>query len=155
MHRPFSRGRVRLRSADPTVTPEIDFNMLSDPRDEARLLLGLRTLRELLRTDAMQAVAGPMLMVDDADFGDDAALGWYLRSVLSAWYHASGTCRMGVDPAAGAVVGQDLQIHGVSGLFVADASVMPVIPKAPTNLTVIAVAERAADLLRSKAGTVR
>jgi choline dehydrogenase len=146
VHEPFSRGRVRLRSADPAVAPEIDFNMLSDPRDETRLLEGLRMLRALLRTDAMKAFADRMLLIDDAAFADDEALRRYLRSSITAWYHASGTCRMGVDAAAGAVVDQSLRVHGVDGLF--DASVIPVSPKAPTNLTMIAIAERAADILR-------
>jgi len=149
LHQPFSRGHVRLRSADPAVPPEIDFNMLSDPRDEARMLEGLRMLRSLIRSEAMQAVAGRMLLADGTDFSDDASLGAYLRRTITAWYHASGTCRMGTDPAKGAVVDPDLRVHGIEGLHVADASVMPVIPRAPTNLTVIAVAERAADILRN------
>ncbi len=149
LHQPFSRGFIRLVSADPAVPPEIDFNMLSDPRDEARMLQGLRMLRSLLMTDSLKSVANRMLLISDAEFADDRALGRYLRTSLTAWYHASGTCRMGIDPAQGAVVGPDLQVHGVAGLFIADASVMPVIPKAPTNLTVIAIAERAADILRT------
>jgi choline dehydrogenase len=154
LHEPFSRGSIRLRSADPAVAPEIDFDMLSDRRDEMRLLEGLRMLRALLRTEPMRAFADRMLLIDDAAFADDEALGRYLRSSITAWYHASGTCRMGLDAAAGAVVDQSLRVHGVDRLFVADASIIPVIPKAPTNLTVIAIAERAADILRGREGGV-
>jgi choline dehydrogenase-like flavoprotein len=79
--------------------------------------------------------------------GDDSALRAYVHATLGPWYHASGTCRMGPNPAQGAVVDTTLQVHGVDGLYVADASVIPVIPRAATNLTVLAVAERAADIL--------
>ncbi len=154
VHEPLSRGRLTLAGADPDLPPVIDFNMLSAERDEQRLVAGLRMLHRLARSSGMQPVVRDIIGIGEDAFaagGDDEPLRAYVRSTLGPWYHASGTCRMGPDPAAGAVVDPSLQVHGVSGLYVADASVMPVIPRAATNLTAIAIAEKAADLLREDA----
>jgi choline dehydrogenase len=154
-HEPHSRGRLRLASADPGVPPEIDFDMLSAREDEDRLVEGLRVLHRLARSEAMQPVVRDILLLDESAYeadaaGDDSALRAYVHATLGPWYHASGTCRMGPSPSAGAVVGPDLTVHGTQGLYVADASVMPVIPRAATNLTVLAVAEKAADILAAQ-----
>ncbi|HEX4015191.1 MAG TPA: GMC family oxidoreductase N-terminal domain-containing protein [Frankiaceae bacterium] len=151
-HEPRSRGRLRLVDADPATPPAIDFDMLSERIDEDRLVEGLRLLRKLARSEAMKPVARAILLLDEAAFdaderGDDSALRAYIHATLGPWYHASGTCRMGPSPEQGSVVDPTLQVHGVRGLYVADASVIPVIPRAATNLTVLAVAERAADIL--------
>jgi choline dehydrogenase len=151
-HQPLSRGRLRLASADPSAPPVIDFDMLSAAEDEDRLVEGLRVLHRLARSKPMGGIVRDILLLEESAFdadraGDDSALRAYVHQTLGPWYHASGTCRMGPSPAAGAVVGPDLQVHGAAGLYVADASVMPVIPRAATNLTVLAVAEKAADLL--------
>jgi choline dehydrogenase len=88
-------------------------------------------------------------LVDEAAFAtnDDTALADHVRATCAPWYHPCGTCRMGPDTDAGAVVDAQLRVHGVEGLFVADASIMPTIPRATTNLTAIAIGERAAELL--------
>jgi choline dehydrogenase len=155
-HQPLSRGRLRLASADPSIAPVIDFDMLSVREDEDRLVEGLRVLHGLARSEPMSSVVRDILLLDESAFeadraGDDSALRAYVHQTLGPWYHASGTCRMGRDPHSGAVVGPDLQVHGASGLYVADASIMPVIPRAATNLTVLAIAEKAADLLSGSA----
>ncbi len=151
-HEPRSRGWLRLVDADPATPPAIDFDMLSVRVDEDRLVEGLRLLHRLARSKAMAAVTRDILLLDEAAFesdagGDDSALRAYVHASLGPWYHASGTCRMGPSPQEGAVVDPALQVHGVRGLHVADASVIPVIPRAATNLTVLAVAEKAADIL--------
>ncbi len=151
-HEPRSRGRLRLVDADPATPPAIDFDMLSARVDEDRLVEGLRVLHRLARSTAMAPVTRDILLLDEAAFeadarGDDSALRAYVHATLGPWYHASGTCRMGPNPEQGAVVDPTLQVHGARGLYVADASVMPVIPRAATNLTVLAVAEKAADIL--------
>jgi choline dehydrogenase len=151
-HEPRSRGRLRLVDADPTVPPAIDFDMLSERLDEDRLVDGLRVLHRLARSTAMAPVTRDILLLDESAFeadarGDSSALRAYVHATLGPWYHASGTCRMGLSPEQGAVVDPTLQVFGVDGLYVADASVIPVIPRAATNLTVLAVAERAADIL--------
>jgi choline dehydrogenase len=151
-HEPRSRGRLRLVDADPATPPAIDFNMLDAKVDEDRLVEGLRLLRRLARSQAMRPVVRDIMLLDEAAFeadagGDDSALRAYANATLGPWYHASGTCRMGSSPDQGAVVDPSLKVHGVDRLYVADASVMPVIPRAATNLTVLAVAEKAADIL--------
>lgn len=150
VHEPRSRGQLTLASADPAVPPDIDFNLLDAEADERRLMHGLTVLHQLARSDGMRPAVQDLLLVDDALFGDEDALRSYLHASLGTWYHASGTCRMGSSIAAGAVVDARLQVHGVHGLYVVDASVIPTLPRAATNLTVIAIAERAADLLRGR-----
>ena len=73
---------------------------------------------------------------------------YYITATVAGWFHASGTCRMGPDPGGGAVVDGGLRVHGVDSLHIADASVMPTVPRAPTNLSSIAIGERVAELLR-------
>ena len=137
--RPHSRGSVTLVSADPTVAPAVDPALLDDPRDIEGMLAALRIAREAGSATALkewrQSEALPGSSYEDIDF---------LRSGTGTFFHAVGTC------AIGSVVDSDLRVQGVSGLRVADASVMPAIIGAPTNATVLAIAERAADLLRGR-----
>jgi len=79
----------------------------------------------------------------------------WIRSTVGSYCHLAGTCRIGLSPDDGAVIDTELRVHGIDGLRVADASVMPVIPNAPLHATVLAVAERAADLIsaRERQGT--
>ncbi|HZP30849.1 MAG TPA: GMC family oxidoreductase N-terminal domain-containing protein [Acidimicrobiia bacterium] len=146
VHEPRSRGRVTLESADPRAAPRIELNLLSDPADASRLVEGIRRCREVARA-GMSKFVRSIAFLDDDDFADDARLEAYARSVAAPWYHPVGTCRMGPADAGDTVVGDDLAVHGVEGLRVVDASIMPAITKAPTNITTIAIAERAAELL--------
>lgn len=148
VHDPRSRGTVRLRSNDPRVRPEVDFRMLSDPHDMDRMVEGLRLALELAASPAFTDSYDGIGLLDPAAAGDRDVLEGYLRSTVGGWYHASGTCRMGTDPAAGAVVDSHLRVFGIDALHVADASIMPTVPRAPTNLSSIAIGERAAELLR-------
>jgi len=148
VHEPRSRGSVTLTSADPAAAPRIELNLLADPEDTVRLVEGVRRCRDVLRAGLAGFTDGTALLRDE-DFGDDAAVSGYVTSVVAPWYHASCTCRMGPSGDEGTVVGDRLDVHGVSGLRIADASVMPKVCRAPTNLTTIAIAERAATLLSS------
>lgn len=148
VHDPRSRGTVRLRSRDPRVRPEVDFRMLSDPHDMDRMVEGLRLALELASGPAFAESYDGVGLLDPAAADDREVLEGYLRSTVGGWYHASGTCRMGTDPVAGAVVDAQLRVFGIDGLHVADASVMPTVPRAPTNLSSIAIGERAAELFR-------
>ena len=137
---PDSRGTVRLASADPGAAPLIDPGFLTDPRDTDRLEAGLRIVRQAGASTAFdefraaEAWPGPEVTTSE-DLRD------YIRRGVGSYYHPAGTCGIG------AVVDGELRVHGITGLRVADASVIPVIPNAHPNATVLAIAEKAADLL--------
>jgi choline dehydrogenase len=146
VHQPGSRGRVWLTSADPAVAPRIDLNLLSDPRDVGRLVEGVRRCAALAQHEAMADFVGGALLFE-GDLADDEAVAGYVRAVVAPWYHPVGTCRMGPADGGDTVVGDDLRVHGIDNLRVADASIMPRITRAPTNLTAIAIGERAASFV--------
>jgi choline dehydrogenase len=131
--KPDSRGSVTLRSPDPRVPPAIDHGFLSEPHDLHRLSSGIALVRALAR----EAGSGRELRPGDHD-----SLDTYIRREVRGIFHPTGTC------AIGAVVDPRGAVLGVDGLLVADASIMPTIPRANTNLSTIAVAERIADWLR-------
>jgi choline dehydrogenase len=143
---PRSRGTVLLRSADPREPPAIDPRYLTDPdaEDEATLLRGLRLARRVLAQEPLASfVDGEILPGDDARTDDQ--LRAHLRALSQTLYHPAGTCRMGSD--AGAVVDTRLRVRGIGGLRVADASVMPALPRGHTNWPTVMIAERASDFV--------
>ena len=148
VHDPLSRGTVRLRNSDPGVRPQVDFNMLSHPTDLARLVEGLQLAIRLASSTEFRASYRGIGLLDTTTVDDHDALEAYVKTMTGGWYHATGTCRMGNDPDNGAVVDGHLRVHGVDGLHVVDASVMPTVVRSPTNLSAIAIGERAAELLR-------
>jgi len=142
---PFSRGTVRLASASPDAAPVVAPRYLTDSRDLDATVRGLKIARDIPRTRALK----PWLAQEIApspDTRDDAALRTYATAAVLSCNHPVGTCRIGTDDLA--VVDPELRVHGVSGLRVADASVMPSIVSANTNATVYAIAERAAEMIR-------
>ncbi|MCY3636713.1 MAG: GMC family oxidoreductase [bacterium] len=147
---PHSRGRLRVLSPDPGHPPVIDLNLLDSPDDTAQLIAGLRLCYRLTTHEALAERFDRAAVLDGEVFseGDDSALADYARQFSFPWYHASGTCRMGPDPENGDVVDDYGRVHGIDRLSVFDASILPMIPRANTNLTCIAVGERAAELLR-------
>ena len=149
VHQPESRGRVWLTSADPSVAPRLDLNLLGDPRDVGRLVEGVRRCAAVAQHDAMADFVGDALLFG-GDLADDEAVAAYVRAVVAPWYHPVGTCRMGPGDDADTVVGDDLRVHGIDNLRVADASIMPRITRAPTNLTAIAIGERAAAFMAAE-----
>jgi choline dehydrogenase len=144
---PRSRGSVRLASAEPGTPPLIDPNYYADPRDVEAFAAGLRAAREIGRAAALDKWRGEEVLPGPG-VNDDRSLRAYLRTNVRTYSHPAGTCRIGTDGQA--VVGTDLRVHGISGLRVADASVMPSAPSANTNATVYAVAERAAHLIQAQ-----
>ena len=148
VHDPASRGTVRLRSRDPHIAPAVDFRMLSEPADMLRLVEGLELAIDLASSPSFAESYSRIGLLDTSTAKDRAALEAYIKSTVAGWFHAAGTCRMGTDPDSGAVVDAHLRVHGVEGLHVVDASVMPTVPRAPTNLSSIAIGERAAELPR-------
>lgn len=155
--RPASRGSVRLRSRHPGDVPNIDFGYFTDPggHDEAVLVAGVDWARRIMSQPSVagfidRELAPGVGVVDPDDVGE------YVRRTANTVYHPVGTCRMGSDPVvspdgtAGAVVDCDLAVHGTEGLYVADASVFPMIPSVNPALTVMMVGERCASLLLTK-----
>jgi choline dehydrogenase len=144
---PFSRGSVMLASSDPETAPSIDPGLLADERDLVSLLAGLRVTREIGGSRSLtgwrkeEALPG-------ASVHDPEELRAFLRRTAGTYFHPVGTCRMGTD--ATAVTDPQLRVHGIDGLRVVDASVMPSLPAANTNAAVLAIAERAADIITNR-----
>jgi choline dehydrogenase len=148
---PKARGQVWLRSADPTDKPRLITNSLSDPDDIASLLAGMRLAREIARQSPLRETVVKEIK-PGPDAADDEELLADMRRRLMLIYHPVGTCRMS-DSDPGAVVDSQLRVHGIDGLRVADASIMPIIPGGNTNAPTIMIAEKAADLIRGRAST--
>ena len=146
--RPESRGSVTLRSADPMAAPVIRPNYLSDPRDRDALRRGVRMLRDIFAQTAFDAFRGPELSPGPA-VQDDAALDAWLSRTADTMFHPVGTCRMGRAEDLGAVVDPQLRVHGVDGLRVADAAVMPRITSGNTNAPAMLIGHRCADFMRA------
>jgi choline dehydrogenase len=146
---PQGRGSVRLRSADPFAPPEIRFNFLRNESDMRVMIAGVRIARSIARQHALQK-----LMVEETSPGvairtdEDIAADVRRRGVSNL--HPVGTCGMGRGPKA--VVDPRLKVHGLAGLRVVDASVMPVIVAGNTNAPTIMIAEKAADMILEDAG---
>lgn len=148
--RPQSRGTVMAKSSDPFQLPDLDPNFLSVPDDLRVLRDALRMHREILAQPAFDAIRGEEY-APGAARQTDAELDDYIRNDCNSVYHPVGTCKMGSDPMA--VVDDELRVHGLAGLRVVDASVMPTLTSGNTNAPTIMIAERAADLIRGIAGS--
>jgi choline dehydrogenase len=144
-----ARGEVALRSADPAAAPVLRFNYLDSPSDMQTFREAVALTRHLVQAPAFAPYTGDEID-PRAGVRSDAALDDWIRSRVSTAYHPSCTCRMGGADDPLAVVGPDLKVHGISGLRVADASVMPHIVAANTNATTIMIGERAADLVLNR-----
>jgi choline dehydrogenase-like flavoprotein len=150
--RVYSRGRVSLADASPTVQPRVEFAMLSDPRDRERMRDGFHRAAALATYPAVAGLADAVLAGETplADLEDRGALDAWMDATVTNYVHSVGTCRMG-DPAdAEAVVDPWCRLIGYEGAYVVDASVMPDIPRANVHLTTVAIAERIADRLRRR-----
>ena len=143
--RMHSRGSVTLASNNPLDAPLIDPNYFSDPED-MRLMKALhRRNKEILGASAFDEICdGPV----EPQLKADSDLEDFIRQTASTIWHASSTCRMG--PGDGSVVGPDLSVHGIEGLSVCDASVMPTMVSGNINAPVIMVAEKGSDLIRAR-----
>ncbi|MFN3953430.1 MAG: GMC family oxidoreductase [Pararhodobacter sp.] len=146
--RPFSRGQVGLRDANPASPPRIDPAYLSDPRDLTLLMSGARQMEAILEAPALAPWRGRRLYAHD---GSDSALEADIRNRADTIYHPVGTCRMGRNDLA--VVDAQLRLHGIEGLRVVDASVMPSLIGGNTNAPTIMIAERAATFIRQGAAS--
>jgi choline dehydrogenase len=147
---PRSTGSVRLRSADPNDPPRIDVAHLTHTDDLARVVEATVAARRISRTDPIAPLVSGTEIAPGREVADDdtSGIAESVRQRVSSYHHPVGTCRMGADPDDGAVVDARGRVHGIDRLYVADASVMPTIPSANTNLPTIMVAERIAAWLR-------
>lgn len=146
--RPASRGTLKLASADPMAAPLIDPNFFGHPDDMPRMVAGFKLMRHILSQPALAGLGGRE-MASSAGARSDAEIEAFIRQYADTIYHPVGTCRMGSGPLD--VVDAELRVHGLQGLRVVDASMMPSIVSGNTNAPVIAVAEKAADLIKAAA----
>jgi choline dehydrogenase-like flavoprotein len=145
--RPKSRGRVSLASSDPIADPAIDPAFLEDDRDMEKLVKGVKLVQQIMRAPAFDAVRGKPFYHSDTD--DEAVLRADIRARADTVYHPVGTCKMGNDNMA--VVDDRLRVHGLAGLRVVDASIMPNLISGNTNAPTIMIAEKAADMIKEDA----
>lgn len=141
---PRSRGRVRLSTLDPLRSPRITLNLLAEIEDLAAMMEGVRSARHVGTRGPLKDLAGGPEQWLGAGADEPAKLADALRRAVWTYHHACGTCAMGPDPQAGAVVDPHGRVYGIDGLWVADASIMPVIPTANTHLPTLMIAERMA-----------
>ena len=139
-----SRGSLRLASNDPSAKPIIHNAFYTDGDDMQRMIAGLRLALEICGQPAIEPYCAEPYNLPAGD--SDEALRAHVARTTFAIYHPVGTCRMGSDAAA--VVDEQLRVNGLQGVRVVDASVMPTVPRGNTNAPTIALAERAADLIR-------
>jgi len=144
--RPQSAGHVLATTADPFVQPEIQANFLAEAEDRRVLLAAMRLSLRILHSDPFRPYVVEEIWPGAARRSDDALLDHARRTGNTA-YHPMGTCRMGPATQRDAVVDDALRVHGVRGLRVADASIMPMIPSANLNASALMIGEKAADLL--------
>jgi choline dehydrogenase len=149
--RPESTGYVRARSSNPADAPAVQPNYLAAEADQMITLAGLRLAREILQRPELahyfdhETMPGPDAQTDDEllDFA---------RRRGNTGYHLVGTCKMGPATDKRAVVDDELRVHGLQGLRVIDASIMPMLPSANTFASTIAIAEKGADLIKGRSG---
>jgi len=153
-----SRGRIRLASRDPRHRPLIDPGYLSDVRDLNALAVGVRMARDYGTAAPLSKICSAELAPGDG-VSTDHGMRDYIRGSVVTVYHPAGTCAMGGDVAKSAsgydsVTDPQLRVRGINGLRIVDASVMPTLPRGNTNAPVIAIAERAADIIAGRAPLV-
>jgi choline dehydrogenase len=143
-----SRGSIHIKSADPAEPPAIKFNFLSSELDRTGLLAVMRKARELMATAPLSDVVGEEIAPGLDVQSDEDLLEW-VRNNAETTYHPVGTCKMGNDPMA--VVDDQLRVHGISGLRVADASIMPTLTSGNTNAPSIMIGEKCAAMMLAAA----
>ena len=146
---PESQGELTLTSTDHRVQPSMRYNYLAEPFDRSRMRDGVRMALDLAGLPELAPLLGHRLDPKDADLATDNALDQWLFREATTYSHISCTCRMGPSDDALAVVDQYGQVHGLEGLRIVDASIMPDLVRAPINPAVIMLAERVADLIKA------
>ena len=147
--RPLSRGWIRLASKDPLAKPLVNPNYLSEEADTERLLQGVKIARSIFGTRAFSPWIKQELM-PGTGVQSEKQLHDFVRNAADSYHHQVGSCKMGSDNMA--VVDAQLRVHGVQGLRIADASVMPVVPSGNCHTGVLMIAEKASDLIKATYG---
>jgi choline dehydrogenase len=147
-----SRGSVTLRSGDPNAAPVLKWNLLSEQADRESFREATRVLWDLFNSSAMKPINPSLIGFSKKMVADDAAIDHYVWNKLATG-HPSGTCKMGPASDPTAVVDQELRVHGVEGLRVADTSVFPAMPSRGPNATAIMIGERLADMVLGRDGS--
>jgi choline dehydrogenase len=145
--KPLSRGYARLQSADPSAAPLIDSGFLSHRDNLPRMIEAVRLARELARTPPVSDRLGPAASPAARAPDEPEALAEAIRATVGTYAHPVGTCQMGPAGDREAVVDARGQVHGLANLYVVDASIMPTIPAANTNLPTLLLAERCAAMM--------
>jgi choline dehydrogenase-like flavoprotein len=143
-----ARGTITVVSADPALPPRIDYNYLDNESDLRRMREGVRTAAAILRSDPFEPLFRRISEPDDKTLADDELLNKWMRTHLGTSIHACGTCKMGAQPHAGAVVDQFGRVHGVQGVWVADTSILPTAPSVGPAATAMLIGERIAKFVR-------
>jgi len=151
LQRPRARGRVSLRSADPDLPAIIDLNYVGDPEDMRRMVDGVRVAWRLMNSARFAPYVKEFLNISSEVTESDRAVTDFVRENCTTIFHPVGAAKVGPDSDKDAVVDQYCRVRGVEGLRVVDASVMPNIVRANTNLTCIMIGERVAEWMRAEA----
>jgi choline dehydrogenase len=146
--RPESKGSIHSKSNDPYMNPAIRPNFLAEEYDQQVLLAGMRTGRRIVENRVMDKYRAYEMNPGTKVQSDEDWLQW-ARQTGQTTYHVIGTCKMGNDPMA--VVDDQLRVHGIEGLRVIDASIMPTVTSGNTNAPVIMIAEKGADMVKAAA----
>jgi choline dehydrogenase len=148
LEKALGAGEIRLGSTDAHMQPVLDYRLLSHPFDLQRMRQAVRLAVQLSESPRFQGILTQRISPTDADLASDAALDRWLLANTSTTHHLAGTCKMGPVSDPLAVVDQSCRVHGLQGLRVVDASVMPDVVRANTNATTIMIAERIADWIK-------
>jgi choline dehydrogenase-like flavoprotein len=138
-----NRGRLSLKSPDPSDLPIIDPQMLEHPKDIRAMVSAMKFVQQLAATEPLSHYCGELF--SPAPNEDWAK---FARSTYTSYFHGVGTCKMGPASDHTAVVDQHLRVHGMDNLWIGDASIMPTVAHANTNLTCMMIGERAADFIK-------
>ena len=151
LQKAVTSGQVRIVSADPHVQPSLDYRYLSDPGDREKMRGAVRLCTELAEGPELRDLMEERLSPTDQELASDGALDEWLLSRVGTQHHSSGTCKMGSASDSMAVVDQYCRVHGLEGLRVVDASIMPDVVRANTNATTIMIAERVVEWIKEGA----
>jgi predicted dehydrogenase (TIGR03970 family) len=144
-------GHIRIVSSDPDVLPEIELRFLQDEADQRRMIEGVKRCLALAGNPVFESILAGRITPLAEESSSDAAIGRWLQSAVRTSHHSCGTCKMGPESDRESVVDQDCKVRGVDNLRVVDASIFPEVVRANTNVTTMAVAERAVELINRRA----